>query len=137
MMKKVLLGVVIVLVIIIGGCSAIMGGMAKSASDTVNEMADEKKSKDELYNEMLKNVKWEVQKDDFSTNIVGVFENTSDKEIDYIQFNYKIFDNSGVAIESSFTNETKIKPGEKREVKIMVLKKDFATYEIEAVSSAI
>ena len=54
-----------------------------------------------------------------------------------IQFNYKLYDSNGVTIESSFTNETDIKPGEKREVKIMLIKKDFSKYEIDVVSSAI
>lgn len=136
-MKKILLGVVITIVVLIGGCTALMGGMAKSASDSINQMEVDKKSKDELYNEMAKKINWEVKKDDFSSELVGVFENTSKDNIDYIQFNYKIYDSNGVAIESSFTNETNIKPGEKREVKIMLIKKDFSKYEIEAVSSAI
>ena len=59
------------------------------------------------------------------------------RKIDYIQFNYKLYDSNGVTIESSFTNETDIKPGEKREVKIMLIKKDFSKYEIDVVSSAI
>lgn len=114
-----------------------MGGMAKSASDTINQMEDDKKSKDELYNEMAKKVNWEVKKGEYSSEIVGVFENTSGETIDYIQFNYKLYDGSGVTIESSFINETDIKPGEKREVKIMLIKKDFSKYEIDVVSSAI
>ena len=53
-MKKILIGVVIILIVLVGGCTALMGGMAKSASDTINQMEDDKKSKDELYNEMAK-----------------------------------------------------------------------------------
>lgn len=136
-MKKILLGVIITLVILIGGCTALMGGIAKSASDSINQIEDDKKSKDELYNEMVKKVNWQVKKGDFSTEIVGIFENTSEENIEYIQFNYKIYDSNGVAIENSFTNETNIQPGEKREVKIMLIKNDFSEYEIEAVSSAI
>ena len=136
-MKKILIGVVITLFVLVGGCTALMGGMAKSASDTINQMEDDKKSKDELYNEMAKKVNWEVKKGEYSSEIVGVFENTSGETIDYIQFNYKLYDGSGVTIESSFINETDIKPGEKREVKIMLIKKDFSKYEIDVVSSAI
>lgn len=136
-MKKVLLGIVIAIIIFAGGCALIVGGMAKSASDSVDQMVDDKKSKDELYNEMLKKVDWKVDKGDFSTNIIGVFENTSEEEIGYIQFNYKTFDANGVALESSFTNEVNIKPGEKRQVTIMLINKDFSKYEIEAVSSAL
>ena len=86
---------------------------------------------------MAKKVNWEVKKGEYSSEIVGVFENTSGETIDYIQFNYKLYDGSGVTIESSLTNETDIKPGEKREVKIMLIKKDFSKYEIDVVSSAI
>ncbi len=116
---------------------SINGGMAKSASDTINQMEDDKKSKDELYNEMAKKVNWEVKKGEYSSEIVGVFENTSGETIDYIQFNYKLYDGSGVTIESSFTNETDIKPGEKKGSKDYANKKDFSKYEIDVVSSAI
>ena len=89
-MKKILIGVVIILIVLVGGCTALMGGMAKSASDTINQMEDDKKSKDELYNEMAKKVNWEVKKGEYSSEIVGIFENTSNETIDYIQFNYKL-----------------------------------------------
>ena len=136
-MKKILIGVVITLIVLVGGCAAITGGLASSASKTINKMEDEKKSKNELYSEMLKNVKWEVQKDQFTAKIVGVFENTSDENISYIQFNYKTLDKDGVVVDKAFTNETDIKPGEKRQVKISLLNKEFEKYEIEVSSSAI
>lgn len=137
MMKKIILGVVIGIFLLAGGCMAMVGGAANSASDAIKEMENEKVSKDEVYKGLADKIEWKVQKDQFSTKIVGILENTLDEEIDYIQFNYKTFDKNGVVIDSSFTNETKVAPGEKRKVEILLVNKDFEKYEIKVSSSAL
>lgn len=135
-MKKILIGVVITIVVLVGGFIALVGGAANSVSNTMNDMEQETISEDKLYAEMASGIQWQVEKSTYSSKIVGIFENTSAKEIDYIQFDYKLLDASGVTITSSFTNETKIVPGEKRKVEILLGSHDFSTYDITVKSTA-
>lgn len=136
-MKKILLGIFIGVLLLAGGCVAMVGGAANSASDAITEMENEAVVKDEKYNDIVKNIKWEVVSNGFSTSIVGILENTLDEEISYIQLDYKTFDASGVVLDKSFTNETDITVGEKRKVEIMLINNEFDTYEITAKSSAL
>lgn len=136
-MKKVLLGIFIGVLLLAGGCVAMIGGAANSASNTINEMEQETALKNEKYNELVKNIQWEVVNEDFLTKIVGTLENTLEEDISYIQLDYKTFDADGVVLDKSFTNETDVKVGEKRKVEIMVINDKFATYEITGKSSAL
>ena len=135
-MKKILLGIIIGFVVIIGGCMALVGAGVSSVDSALQEMETETAALDEKLQEMAKDMNWEVVKDEFSTNIVGYFENTSDETIDYIEFDYKLMDEEGTVIENSFTNETEISPGEKRKIEIYCVEGNFADYEITVKSSA-
>ncbi len=182
-MKKILIGIIIGFVVIIGGCAALFGAGVSSVDNAIKEVeqqtanADSKiqemaknikwEVKKEAYStkivgvfentsdekidyvefeykliadskiqEMAKNIKWEVKKEAYSTKIVGVFENTSDEKIDYVEFEYKLIDSEGTVIESSFTNETEVSPGEKRKVEILCIENDFEKFEVNAKSSA-
>jgi gas vesicle protein len=135
-MKKVILGILIGIVVIIGGCVAMFSAGVSSVDKAVNQVNQETAKKDNKLKDMAKNISWEVKKGDFSTTIEGIFENTSDEKIDYIQFDYKLLDKDGTVVENSFTNETDIMPEEKRKVEIFVTANDFDKYEITAKSSA-
>lgn len=135
-MKKVILGLVIGFVVVIGGCVAFIGAGMSSVDKAIQETEKEMVKIDNVIQEMAKNINWEVKKSDFSTSIVGIFENTSGEIIDYLEFEYKLFDSEGTALESSFTNETNINPGEKRKVEISCIENNFDKFEIIAKSHA-
>lgn len=134
-MKKVLIGVIIGFVVIIGGCVAILGAGASSIDSAIKDVETQTVENDKKVEEMAKNIEWELKKDAYSTKIVGIFENTSDEKIDYIEFNYKLVAADKTVIENSFTNETDITPGEKRKVEILCMENDFDSYEITTKSS--
>lgn len=135
-MKKIFIGIIIGLVVIIGGCVALLGAGVSSVDNAIKDMEKQTVEADSKIEEMTKDIKWEVKKDTFSTKIVGTFENTSEDKIEYIQFDYKLMDKEGTVIESSFTNETEVEPGEKRKVEILCIENDFDTYTITSKSSA-
>ncbi|WP_195938040.1 FxLYD domain-containing protein [Romboutsia sp. 1001713B170131_170501_G6] len=135
-MKKVLLGVIIGFVVIIGGCAVMLAQGASSVNNAIEETQSQSKKENKKIEEMAKNITWEIKKEDYMTKIVGVFENTSDEKIDYVQFDYKLLGKDGTVIEKSFTNETDIAPGEKRKIEILCAKDDFASYEVTATNSA-
>lgn len=134
-MKKIILGIIIGFVVIIGGCVALLGAGASSVDNAVKDAQKQTVETDSKLEEMTKDIKWEVKKDSFSTKIVGTFENTSDETIDYVQFDYKLMDKDGTVIESSFTNATDVAPKEKREIEILCIENNFDSYTITAKSS--
>lgn len=136
-MKKILIGIIIGFVVIIGGCVALAGVGVSSVDNAIQEVEQQTVKEDAKVQEMAKNIKWEVKRGAYDTKIVGIFENTSDEKIDYVEFEYKLIDSDGTVIESSFTNETEVSPGEKRKVEILCIENDFAKFEISSKSSAL
>lgn len=136
-MKKIILGIIIGFVVIIGGCVAFLGAGVSSVDNAIKDVEKQTAEVDSKLEEMTKDIKWEVKKDSFSTKIVGIFENTSDETIDYVQFDYKLMDKDGTVIESAFTNEIDVEPKEKRKIEILCIESDFDTYKITSKSSAL
>lgn len=136
-MKKILIGIIIGFVVIIGGCVALVGAGVSSVDNAIKEVEQETIETDSKLEEMAKNIQWEIKKDNFTTKIVGVFENTSDEVLDYVEFEYKLMDSNGTVIEKSFTNETDIEPGEKRKIEIFCSEQDFEKYDIKVKSSVL
>ncbi|GAA0091394.1 hypothetical protein UT300009_14220 [Paraclostridium bifermentans] len=135
-MKKVIVGILIGIVVVIGGCAAMFTAGVSSVDKAVNQVKEDTVKNDSKVQDLAKDMSWEVEKDEFTTKIVGTFENKSNEKIDYLQFDYKLIDKEGTVIESSFTNETDIMPKEKRKVEILCSKNNFDKYEITAKSSA-
>ncbi|WP_170074832.1 FxLYD domain-containing protein [Paraclostridium dentum] len=135
-MKKVIVGVLIGIVVVIGGCAAMFTAGVSSVDKAVNQVKEDTVKNDSKVQDLAKDMSWEVEKDQFTTKIVGTFENKSNEKIGYLQFDYKLIDKEGTVIESSFTNETDIMPKEKRKVEILCSKNNFDKYEITAKSSA-
>ncbi|KGJ49492.1 MAG: FxLYD domain-containing protein [Paraclostridium sp.] len=135
-MKKVIVGILIGIVVVIGGCAAMFTAGVSSVDKAVNQVKEDTVKNDSKVQDLAKDMSWEVEKDQFTTKIVGTFENKSNEKIDYLQFDYKLIDKEGTVIESSFTNETDIMPKEKRKVEILCSKNNFDKYEITAKSSA-
>ncbi len=136
-MKKILLGIIIGLVVIIGGCVAFLGAGVSSVDNAIKEVEKQTYDNNAKVQDISKNIEWEVKKEAYSTKIVGIFENTSKETLDYVQFDYKLIDSDGTVIENSFTNETDVAPGEKRKLEIICMKDNFDKYEITAKASAL
>lgn len=132
----ILFGILIGILVIVCGCVAITGFVAKSVSDSISQVEQETANKDAEYQKLCESIQWEVKDDGFTKTIEGVLENTTSESIDYIQFDYKTFDGQGVTVDKSFTNETDIAPGEKRSIVIYPIN-DFETFEITVSSSAL
>lgn len=131
-MKKLVIAILIATSVLGVGCGSSNNSTAKDNDKaTVSKNANEsEKSQDQKIEEIVKNMKWEIKKDDIGDKtIVGVFDNTTDKKIDYLELDYKLY-KDGVVEDSSFTNETDIAPGEKRKIEILPTKNDFDKYEI-------
>lgn len=135
-MKKVIVGILIGIVVVIGGCAAMFTAGVSSVDKAVNQVKEDTVKNDSKVQDLAKDMSWEVEKDQFTTKIVGTFENKSNEKIGYLQFDYKLINKEGTVIESSFTNETDIMPKEKRKVEILCSKNNFDKYEITAKSSA-
>lgn len=134
-MKKIILGVLIAFVVIIGGCMAFMGATVNSVDQAIQETEQQQVVEKDNIQALTKDMKWEVESDGYSKTIVSTFENTTDKEIEYLQFDYKIFDKDGTVLESSMVFESDIAPGEKRKIEIFVLEEDFDSFEITATNN--
>ena len=109
-MKGLLIGilaVVIIRVVLIVGCSALFDIAIQEQEQEANDLKNE-------VQEIVNNMEWR-QNGDY---LVGEFTNTTDKKISYLEIQYKFMDNEGNVIDSSFTNETEISPGETREIQI-------------------
>ena len=76
-MKKILIGVIIGFVVIVGGCAALIGAGVSSVDNAIKEVEQETIVNDEKIQDIVKDINWEVKKDEYSTKIVGIFENTS------------------------------------------------------------
>ncbi len=135
-MKKILIGIIIGFVVVIGGCVALVGAGVSSVDNAIKEVEQETEVNDQKVQEMAKAINWEVKKGDYSTKIVGIFENTGDEVLDYVEFEYKLIDSNGTVIEKSFTNETEIEAGEKRKVEMFCSQDNFEKYDIKAKSNA-
>ena len=136
-MKKILIGIIIGFVVVIGGCAALVGVGVSSVDNAIKEVEQETIENDNKLQEMAKDIQWEVKREEYSTKIVGIFQNISDEIIDYVEFEYKLIDSDGTVIEQSFTNETEVEPGEKRKIEILCIEDDFDKYEIKVKSSAL
>ena len=136
-MKKILIGIIIGFVVVIGGCAALVGVGVSSVDNAIKEVEQETIENDNKLQEMAKDIQWEVKREEYSTKIVGIFQNTSDEIIDYVEFEYKLIDSDGTVIEQSFTNETEVEPGEKRKIEILCIEDDFDKYEIKVKSSSL
>ena len=124
--------------LLMGGCAFIGCVATGVAIETVDQVAteieNENNAQKEAIDKMFEGVEWEIIREEYLTKIVTTVENTSDVEIDYLQVNYKLYDEAGVVIEDSWTNETDILPNEKRRIEILVLEDEFVDWSYTVTS---
>lgn len=133
-MKKVLKGVLIVLgiIMLVGmvGCVGSVLLVGTAVDEAVTEMEQEIEENNVAYNELVQAIEWDVVTDEFGfTAITGILTNTTEKEIDYIEVEYKLV-KDGVTVEKSFTNATDIMPGENVKIEIFTTE-EFDTMEVK------
>ena len=134
-MKKVLKGVLIALgvILLVGmvGCVASVALVGTAVDETITEMEQELEENNATYDELVQAIEWQVVTDEIfgATTVTGVLTNTTDKEIDYIEVEYK-FIKDGVTVDSSFINATDIQPGESVKLDIMTVE-EFDNFEVK------
>ena len=133
-MKKVLKGVLIALgvILLVGmvGCVASVALVGTAVDETITEMEQEIEENNATYDELVQAVEWNTVTDEFGlTTVTGVLTNTTDKEIDYIEVEYK-FIKDGVVVDSSFINATDIQAGESVKLDIMTVE-EFDSFEVK------
>ena len=109
-MKGLLIGILAVViggVVLVVGCSALFDTAIQQEEQRANDLKNEVQA-------IVNKMEWRQNGD----KLVGEFTNTTDKKISYLEIQYKFMDNEGNVIDSSFTNETEISPGETREIQI-------------------
>ena len=133
-MKKVLKGVLIAfgVILLVGmvGCVASVALVGTAVDETITEMEQEIEENNATYDELVQAIEWHTVTDEFGlTTVTGVLTNTTDKEIDYIEVEYK-FIKDGVTVDSSFINATDIQPGESVKLDIMTVE-EFDSFEVK------
>ena len=134
-MKKVLKGVLIafgiILLVSMVGCVASVALVGTAVDETITEMEQELEENNATYDELVQAIEWQVVTDELfgATTVTGVLTNTTDKEIDYIEVEYK-FIKDGVTVDSSFINATDIQPGESVKLDIMTVE-EFDSFEVK------
>ena len=122
-MKGLLIGILAVViggVVLVVGCSALFDTAIQQEEQRANDLKNE-------VQEIVNNMEWRQNGD----CLVGEFTNTTDVKISYLEIQYKFMDNEGNVIDSSFTNETEISPGETREIQIdTYLANGYTQYEM-------
>ena len=131
-MKKVIKNLAIgVLAVIIGGAVLLYGCTAlfvNSVDQSIQETEESNKLLKDKAQEIVNNINWRREGD----YLVGEFVNTTDKEIDYLEIEYKFIDSNGNVIDSSFVNESNIAPNETREIRIdTILANGYVSYELK------
>ena len=93
-------------------------------------IVEEQALTDEVLNEIVQDITWTIKTDSWGDTVAtGILENTTGQTIDYIEIAYK-FKRDGITVDSSWTNEINIAPGEKVEVEIYTFE-EFDTLEVE------
>jgi len=137
-MKKFIKGLVITILAVIIGGAALMYGCTALFVESVDQAIEETEKEEKLFKDevqvLFDQLEWEiVRTDEWNCTLEAKFTNTLDKEISYMEIDYKFFDANGNVIDASWTNESNIAPGETRLIKIYPIyseEGEFASYEI-------
>ena len=114
--KGILIGLAVCGLLGLGGCIAtllIVEETVEVVDDSIVEVEQESKELSEQYNKLVQGIEWTFETDEYGETIVqGVLENTTDKEIEYIEIEYK-FLKEGIVVDSGWTNACNIAPKDK------------------------
>lgn len=132
-MKKTIKGMLIALgvILLVGmvGCVSSVFLVGTAVNEAIEEVEQESVENSTTYDELVQAIEWSVVTDEYGdTTLTGVLTNTTDKEIDYIEIEYK-FIKDGVTVDSSFTNEVNVGVGESVQIKIYTFE-EFDSFEV-------
>ena len=71
---------------------------------------------------------------DFSNNIMGVVQNNSGKDYDYLQITFTIYDAQGNVIDSAFANVNNVKAGGTWRFEAMFFEEEAASWELDEIT---
>lgn len=71
---------------------------------------------------------------DFSNNIIGVVQNNSGKDYDYLQITFTIYDAQGNVIDSAFANVNNVKAGGTWRFEAMFFEEEAASWELDEIT---
>ena len=71
---------------------------------------------------------------EFRNDIVGVVKNNTDKEYDYLQISFTLYDAQGNVIDTAFANVNNIKPGGTWKFEAMFFEEDVASWELDEIT---
>ena len=76
----------------------------------------------------------EVVFGDFGHNIVGVVKNNTDKDYDYLQISFTLYDADGNVVDTAFANVNNIKPGGTWKFEAMFFEDNIASWELDEIT---
>ena len=71
---------------------------------------------------------------EFRNDIVGVVKNNTDKEYDYLQISFTLYDAQGNVIDTAFANVNNIKPGGTWKFEAMFFEENVASWELDEIT---
>ena len=126
---KQLLGLMMVCGALLVGCSQDVEQVEPEQQKVIKE--DKTIEEKHLtYNDLINDIEWSMATDEYGdTTVTGLLTNKTDKEIEYIEIEYK-FIKDGVTVDSSWTNAINIEPGESVSVEIYTFE-EFDTMKVK------
>lgn len=128
--KKIVIGVIIAILVMLFGLTAIVVFVAETANNTIDEVETEIKNEEiKLENDVSKleieNLHQEGDK------LVGMITNTLNYNISYLEIDFKFYDKDGVTIYDDMTNKTNFSMGEKWRFELYLMEENFDSYDYE------
>lgn len=71
---------------------------------------------------------------EFGHNMTGVLKNNSDKDFDYVQLSFSLFDAQGNVVDTAFTNITNLKSGRTWKFEAMFFEDNVASWELDEIT---
>ncbi|MEN6391068.1 MAG: FxLYD domain-containing protein [Syntrophomonas sp.] len=123
-------GIVIIIIIAIGSSGGDNKDQGTGTADSgksvpvVSQKAEKPK---------LEVIDHSVQKEQYSTYVIGTVKNNTDKQYSYVQVEINLYDTSGAQVGSTLANANNLEPNGSWKFKAVTLE-DFATYKIKDVT---
>lgn len=76
----------------------------------------------------------EVVFGEFRNDIVGILKNNTNKEYDYLQISFTLYDAQGNVVDTAFTNVNNIKPGGTWKFEAMFFEENVASWELDEIT---
>ena len=71
---------------------------------------------------------------EFNHSMTGVLKNNSNKDFDYVQLSFSLFDANGNVVDTAFTNVTNLKAGRTWKFEAMFFEDNVASWELDEIT---